>query len=40
MKKELTEGKMLPILIAFSVPFLISCFLQTFFSEHLSLVLL
>ena len=31
MKKELTEGKMLPILIAFSVPFLISCFLQTFY---------
>ena len=31
MKKELTEGKMFPILIAFSVPFLISCFLQTFY---------
>ncbi len=31
MKKELTEGKVFPILIAFSVPFLISCFLQTFY---------
>ena len=31
MKKELTEGKILPILIAFSIPFLISCFLQTFY---------
>ncbi len=31
MTKNLTEGKVLPILISYSIPYLFSCFLQTFY---------
>ena len=31
MKGDLTKGRLLPLMLRFSVPYLISCFLQTFY---------
>ena len=31
MQKDLTQGNILKTLIGFSIPYLISCFLQTFY---------
>lgn len=31
MQKNLTEGKIFHVLIQFSLPYMLSCFLQTFY---------